>query len=94
MSRDDFAGALWDAVWEEFRPYEDESLPVAQFLDACKRIGEKIEVDGDSYRIVGTESKIPIPNRDIRHFAMGVFLGNFLAFDRGVKIFDRVDINQ
>ena len=94
MSRDDFAASLWDAVWAEFEPYEDENLPVAKFLDACKRIGAKIEVDGDSYRVVGAEIKIAIPNQDIRHFMMGLCLGNFLAFDRGVKIFDKVDISQ
>jgi len=87
---------LWAALIEEWKFPRDEAAPIdQQWTSVCERLAQRVERDGDWYRVAGVENLKPMPNDvgiDVLMFA--TLFGNYLAWRSGIKFFDRVKPSQ
>jgi hypothetical protein len=79
---------LWQLTQAELARHGSDVVPLdEQFIKALEGIAQKVEPQGDWYRVRGEDPK-PIPaDPPINFLIFGCLLGNFLAWRNGINFF-------
>lgn len=91
MNANQFWADLW-AIAKDEALSADQRQPIeAVILQVVEEIARRVESDGGNwYRVSGGPFEPPDDSRVIRDvFVLGAYLGNFLAWQNAVKLFDR-----